>query len=144
MKHHSAWKWADFCYGLLLWENFTASTSTDNKIHLQSINWKKCNKVIRSHQTHIIKAIQESRWNRVKALQRLLTHSFSGKTIAVRRVTENWGKRTANIDWETWSTPDFIHNPRSKCNTGSTEIELKEACAVWWETMTVPFMFKMI
>ncbi|WP_231966319.1 reverse transcriptase N-terminal domain-containing protein [Orientia tsutsugamushi] len=56
---------------------------------MQSINWKKCNKVIRSHQTHIIKAIQESRWNRVKALQRLLTHSFSGKTIAVRRVTEN-------------------------------------------------------
>ncbi|BAG41194.1 reverse transcriptase N-terminal domain-containing protein [Orientia tsutsugamushi] len=69
--------------------NFIASTSTDNKIHLQSINWKKCNKVIRSHQTHIVKAIQESRWNRVKALQRLLTHSFSGKTIAVRRVTEN-------------------------------------------------------
>ncbi|WP_332370193.1 reverse transcriptase N-terminal domain-containing protein [Orientia tsutsugamushi] len=25
----------------------------------------------------------------MKAFQRLLTHSFSGKTIAVRRVTEN-------------------------------------------------------
>jgi RNA-directed DNA polymerase len=30
----------------------------------------------------------------VKALQRLLTHSFSGKALAVKRVTENQGKRT--------------------------------------------------
>ncbi|SPR09920.1 reverse transcriptase [Orientia tsutsugamushi] len=66
--------------------NFTASASTDNKIHWRSINWKKCNKVVRSHQMRIVKAIQESRWNKAKALQRLLTHSFSGKAIAVRRV----------------------------------------------------------
>ncbi|SPR13519.1 hypothetical protein [Orientia tsutsugamushi] len=34
--------------------NFTASASTDNKMHLHSINWKKCNKVVRSHQTCIV------------------------------------------------------------------------------------------
>jgi RNA-directed DNA polymerase len=30
----------------------------------------------------------------VRALQRLLTHSYSGKVLAVRRVTENNGKKS--------------------------------------------------
>ncbi|KPV52532.1 DNA polymerase, partial [Kouleothrix aurantiaca] len=42
----------------------------------------------------------------VKALQRLLTRSFSGKALAVKRVTENQGKRTPGVDRETWSTPE--------------------------------------
>jgi retron-type reverse transcriptase len=41
----------------------------------------------------------------VKALQHLLTHSFSGKAIAVKRVTENRGKKTPGVDGEVWSTP---------------------------------------
>jgi len=41
----------------------------------------------------------------VKALQRLLTHSYSGRILAVRRVTENRGKRTAGVDGESWETP---------------------------------------
>jgi RNA-directed DNA polymerase len=52
-----------------------------------------------------VKATQEGRWGRVNALQRLLTHSFSGKALAVRRVTENQGKRTPGVDQETWETP---------------------------------------
>lgn len=39
-------------------------------------------------------------------MQRLLTHSFSGKALAVRRVTENTGKRTPGVDGETWKTPE--------------------------------------
>jgi RNA-directed DNA polymerase len=38
-------------------------------------------------------------------LQHLLTHSFSGKALAIRRVTENQGKRTPGVDNETWETP---------------------------------------
>jgi len=56
-------------------------------------------------QIRIVKATQEKRWNKVKALQRLLTSSFYGKALAVRRVTENQGKRTPGVDGETWSTP---------------------------------------
>jgi RNA-directed DNA polymerase len=52
-----------------------------------------------------VKATQEGRWGKVKALQRLLTHSFSGKALAVKRVTENQGKRTPGVDGKTWSTP---------------------------------------
>src|SRR5207237_1835130 len=40
-----------------------------------------------------------------KALQYLLTHSFSGKALAVRRVTENQGKATPGVDREIWDTP---------------------------------------
>jgi RNA-directed DNA polymerase len=38
-------------------------------------------------------------------LQRLLTCSFSGKALAVKRVTENKGKRTSGVDQILWSTP---------------------------------------
>ena len=57
-------------------------------------------------QARIVKATQAGRWGKVKALQRLLTRSFSGKLLAVRRVTENQGKRTSGVDKETWDTPE--------------------------------------
>jgi len=38
-------------------------------------------------------------------LQRLLTRSRSGKLLAVKRVTENAGKKTAGVDGKIWSTP---------------------------------------
>src|SRR5262249_32266143 len=48
----------------------------------------------------------EGRWGKVKALQYLLTHSFSGKVLAVRRVTENQGKGTPGVDRQIWDTPE--------------------------------------
>lgn len=42
----------------------------------------------------------------MKALQHLLTHSFSGKAIAVERVTENRGKDTPGVDQTIWNTPE--------------------------------------
>jgi len=38
-------------------------------------------------------------------LQWLLTHSFSGKALAVKRVTGNKGKNTPSVDKVTWKTP---------------------------------------
>lgn len=69
------------------------------------IEWRKVTREVKRLQTRIVKAVQEGRWGKVKALQRLLTRSFSGKALAVRRVTENQGKRTAGVDGVTWSTP---------------------------------------
>ena len=60
---------------------------------------------MRRLQTRIVKATREGKWGKVKALQRLLTHSFSGKALAVRRVTENSGKRTSGVDRVLWDTP---------------------------------------
>jgi RNA-directed DNA polymerase len=69
------------------------------------INWPDVQGHVRRLQTRIVKATQDGRHNKVKALQWLLTHSFSGKALAVKRVTENKGKNTAGVDKVTWKTP---------------------------------------
>src|SRR6059058_595085 len=71
-----------------------------------AIDWQTIHRNVRRLQVRIVKAVKEGRWNKVRALQRLLTHSYSGKVLAVRRVTENPGKRTPGLDGETWGTPD--------------------------------------
>jgi len=57
-------------------------------------------------QMRIAKATREGKWRKVKALQRMLTRTFSAKLLAVKRVTENQGKRTAGIDGELWESPE--------------------------------------
>src|SRR5438067_7637595 len=70
-----------------------------------TINWYAVHRTVRRLQARIVKAVQAGRWGKVKALQHLLTHSFSGKALAVRRVTENSGKRTSGVDGVLWDTP---------------------------------------
>jgi RNA-directed DNA polymerase len=60
---------------------------------------------VRRLQARIVQACQAGRWGKVRALQHLLTHSYAAKVLAVRRVTENKGKRTPGVDGETWTTP---------------------------------------
>ena len=71
-----------------------------------AIDWPSVYRNVRRLQVRIVKARKENRWNKVKALQRLLTHSYSGKVLAVRRVTENNGKRTPGVDRIIWKTPE--------------------------------------
>jgi RNA-directed DNA polymerase len=56
---------------------------------------------VRRLQARIVKATEAGRWNKVKALQYLLTHSHSAKVLAVQRVAENEGRRTPGVDGET-------------------------------------------
>lgn len=69
-----------------------------------TINWHTCHEEVKKLQRRIAKATREKRWRKVKSLQWLLTHSFSAKAIAVKRVTENKGKTTAGVDGKIWST----------------------------------------
>src|SRR5579864_6628463 len=71
-----------------------------------AIDWQAINRNVRRLQVRIVQATKEGRWGKVRALQRLLTHSFSGKVLAVRRVTENTGKKTPGVDREIWDTPE--------------------------------------
>jgi RNA-directed DNA polymerase len=82
-----------------------AGAPFNNTIDWTQINWKEVNRNVRRLQARIVKAIEAGRWGKVQALQWLLAHSFSGKAMAVRRVTENRGKKTAGIDGEIWNTP---------------------------------------
>jgi hypothetical protein len=79
--------------------------AASHEVDWHAIEWQKVYRNVRRLQARIVKATQEGRWGKVKALQRLLTHSFSGKALAVRRVTENQGKRTPGVDNETWESP---------------------------------------
>ena len=71
----------------------------------EQLNWTQCERRVRRLQARIVKATREGRWGKVKALQRLLTHSFHGRALAVKRVTENQGKRTSGVDGVLWYTP---------------------------------------
>jgi len=91
--------------------NTPAQTGTDAGAVSQvedewdSIDWNTTHQNVRRLQTRIVQATKEGRWGKVKALQRLLTHSFSGKALAVKRVTENQGRKTPGVDGETWTMP---------------------------------------
>ena len=82
-----------------------AGAASHGEVDWHQIDWDQAHRIVRRLQARIVKATQAGRWGRVKALQRLLTHSFSGKALAVRRVTENQGKRTPGVDGATWDTP---------------------------------------
>ena len=69
-----------------------------------SIDWKKADNQVRRLQMRIAKADREGKRGKVKSLQRLLTHSFYGKALAVKRVTQNKGKSTPGVDGIIWSS----------------------------------------
>ena len=71
----------------------------------EQIDWTQCERNVSRLQARIVKATREGRWGKVKALQRLLTHSLAAKALAVKRVTDNQGKRTAGVDGKLWLTP---------------------------------------
>ena len=63
-------------------------------------DWQAIQRNVRRLQVRIAQATKVGRWGKVRALQHLLTHSYSGKALAVRRVTENDGKKTPGVDQE--------------------------------------------
>ena len=74
--------------------------------HWHAIDWRKANQMVRRLQTRIVKAMQSGKHGKRKALQWLLTHSYSARALAVKRVTENHGKNTPGVDGDIWSTPE--------------------------------------
>lgn len=83
-----------------------AGAPLHESVNWHSIDWARCHREVRRLQARIVKATREGKHGKVKALQWILTHSFSGKALAVRRVTENQGKKTPGVDGITWSTPE--------------------------------------
>lgn len=71
-----------------------------------SINWKQVEGFVGRLQIGIAQAEQDHDYRRVKRLQRSLVRSWQAKALAVRKVTENQGKRTSGVDRELWDTPE--------------------------------------
>ena len=71
-----------------------------------AIPWRQVWRTVRRLQARIVKAVQVGRWNKVRALVYLLTHSCAGRAAAVLRVISNRGARTPGIDGVVWDTPE--------------------------------------
>ena len=77
---------------------------TAKETNWDSINWNQAKSEVKRLQMRIAKAMREKRYGKVRALQRLLSHSFYGKSIAVKRVTQNKGSKCPGIDGIVWRT----------------------------------------
>jgi len=84
----------------------SVGAASDASTHWREIDWRSVNGSVRRLQVRIVKAVEAGRWGKVKALQRLLTSSRNGKLLAVRRVTENAGRKTSGVDGVSWDTPE--------------------------------------
>jgi len=67
-----------------------------------NIDFDKCEREVNKLQHRIAKAQKEKRYDKVRALQRLLVTSFAAKALAIKRVTSNKGKQTAGVDQIIW------------------------------------------
>lgn len=85
-------------------EKVPASSHLATSWHM--IDWETSHRRVRGLQVRIAKAAKNQQWRQVKTLQRMLVRSFAAKALAVKRVTENRGRRTPGVDGETWSTPE--------------------------------------
>ena len=83
-----------------------AGAAPERTPHWHSIDWRKVWRTVRRLQARIVKAVAEGRWNKVKALVYLLTHSFSGRALAILRVVSNSGAKTPGVDGILWNTPE--------------------------------------
>lgn len=70
------------------------------------IPWSDAHRVVARIQTRIAKAANAGQWRKARSLQKLLIRSTSAKAMAVKRVTENQGRRTPGVDNETWGSPE--------------------------------------
>lgn len=69
-----------------------------------SLDWVTIGQGVRRLQMRIAKAIREQGHGKARALQWLLTHSYSAKLLAVKRVSENKGHNTPGVDKKVWRT----------------------------------------
>jgi Arc/MetJ-type ribon-helix-helix transcriptional regulator len=65
----------------------------------RTLSWKKVQRDVRRLQQRIYQAERRGDWKRARSIERLLLHSWSGRCLAVRQVTQdNRGKRTPGVD----------------------------------------------
>lgn len=80
----------------------STGASPANLTNWNAIRWQTVTMSVRRLQMRIAKAIRDGKRGRAKALQRILTHSFYAKLLAVKRVTENTGRKTPGVDGIIW------------------------------------------
>jgi len=83
-----------------------SKTLNNQTVEWKDINWRKLERVTFKLQKRIFQASERGDVKAVRKLQKTLIRSWSGKCIAVRRVTQdNQGKNTAGVDGVKALTP---------------------------------------
>ncbi len=80
----------------------SAGAPIDDAKKWATIDWDRARSEVRRLQKRIAKAVKQSKWGTVKALQYMLSRSFYAKALAVKRVTSNKGKKTPGVDGILW------------------------------------------
>lgn len=84
----------------------------------QSINWATVKKQVRGLQVRIAKAWEKGEFKKVEHLQKILVTSFYARSLAVRNVTTNNGRKTAGVDGKLYLKPEekwqLIHELKVK------------------------------
>ena len=92
------------------------ATTTNRAKDWESIDFSVAESYVKKLQMRIVKAWKMSKYGKVKSLQHLLTTSFYAKALAIKRVTENQGKKTSGVDGELWLTPQAKYKAIEKLN----------------------------
>ncbi len=80
----------------------TAGAASNTTLDWNSIDWRKVQRTVRRLQARIVKALRAGKWHKIQALVYLLTHSFSGRALAILRVVNNQGAKTPGVDNVCW------------------------------------------
>ena len=80
------------------------ATPVERDVDWRSIDFQRAERTVKRLQGRIVKAVEEGKWRKVKNLMRLLVRSYSGRALAVLRVTTSRGRNTPGVDKETWKT----------------------------------------
>jgi len=98
--------------------------------HWREVDWRLVNRNVRRLQVRIVKAVEEGRWGKVKALQRLLTHSRDGTPLPhgladLERSIDGTTVRLTTRDWHGTVRVSVVFgvHPRTTINE-SFEVEI--------------------
>lgn len=83
----------------------TTGASRREPLDWHSIRWRHVHRHVRRLQVRIVKAWKAGMKRKVRALPCILTRSLRGRAVAVKRVTDNHGKRTPGVAQVIWDTP---------------------------------------
>ena len=84
----------------------TAGARLRPRWHWHQLNWRRAHRHVPRVPIRIVPAAQEGKRRKVRALHHRLTRSWSGRAVAVKRVTTQRGQRTPGVDHVTWDTPE--------------------------------------
>jgi RNA-directed DNA polymerase len=105
------------------------AASSGEQMDWHLIDWGLVQMFVGKMQTRIAQAEMDKDYRRVKRLQRSLVRSWQAKALAVRKVTENQGKRTSGVDRELWPSPTAKWN--AVCRMGKSGYRAKPLRRVW-------------